>query len=628
MDREMNAGLRISWHILTIVLLVAGPSLASSGPLWALDREDLLPLLLVAGGYSASVIVGAARTRLWPAKNLVIDVVIALAIFCLVFFFILMARMTYVRSVLLVACFAAACAILALPLVRRFTAVAVAGLGVVVVAVFAAHVTREVSPPVRMPMTTTRIVPTALYALRARHFLRIIEPPIVPGGGIARFGEDYLAATGDGRLFLVGWNAQENLQLKDLQIRVPLNADAFAAAAAPHDLALDYFRVNDVMVHEAAESVQIFASHQFFAPERQCFFLRVSTFEADRETIENRPADIEWRTVFDTSPCLPIVKEGRGELFNGHVSGGQMAMLDEDSLLLTVGDFQFDGWYAPQILAQDEATMYGKTLVVSVSSGAARAFTRGNRNAQGLYIDPSGGIWATEQGPRGGDELNLLIENENYGWPLVTYGTSYETLEWPLNRAQGRHRGFERPVFSWVPSIGVSALIGIERDRFALWRGDLIAASLRGGSIYRIGLAEGAVRFVEPIDMGHPIRDLVEGQDGRIVLWTNDAEIVLLEPASDSAGFAMKCSGCHAVGNGTMHGIGPDLRGVYGRKMASASGFAYSGAFRELDGVWREDNLDEFLKDPRAFVPGTLMAIEGIEDPSEREAIIELLRSM
>ena len=83
-------------------------------------------------------------------------------------------------------------------------------------------------------------------------------------------------------------------------------------------------------------------------------------------------------------------------------------------------------------------------------------------------ISTNGELISTEHGPRGGDELNIIKSGRNYGWPEVTLGTQYLSYSWPYNKKQGRHEGFESPIFSWSPSIAVSNLIEVRDfdDRF------------------------------------------------------------------------------------------------------------------------------------------------------------------
>jgi cytochrome c2 len=252
---------------------------------------------------------------------------------------------------------------------------------------------------------------------------------------------------------------------------------------------------------------------------------------------------------------------------------------------------------------------------------------------------PGGEIWLTEHGPQGGDELNLLVEGSNYGWPFVTYGTEYGTFTWPLNREQGRHSGFEPPAFAWIPSIGVTSVMSVQKSLFSLWRGDLLIGSLRARTLFRIRTEKQRVVYAESVmSTGHAIRDLVEGLDGRIALLFNDGSIGLLEPVLhadkpvgttndhrlDTFVFA-QCEGCHAIGDGTAHAIGPDLRGIVGRRIASSSGYAYSAALQKLSGQWTLERLDQFLADPVTYAPGTSMKTGSVPDEEVRKKLIEYL---
>ena len=119
------------------------------------------------------------------------------------------------------------------------------------------------------------------------------------------------------------------------------------------------------------------------------------------------------------------------------------------------------------------------------------------------------------------------LTRKNYGWPFVTYGTAYDRHEWPLSEVSGSHEGFTRPVFAWVPSIGVSNLIQVGEIPRA-WEGDLLVSSLKAMSLYRIRVREGSVIFAEPIEVGERIRDLEQMRDGTILLWADNARVVEL----------------------------------------------------------------------------------------------------
>jgi cytochrome c2 len=221
------------------------------------------------------------------------------------------------------------------------------------------------------------------------------------------------------------------------------------------------------------------------------------------------------------------------------------------------------------------------------------------------------------------------VRGANYGWPYTTYGTDYGSFSWPLDKLLPSH-AYQAPVFAWVPSIGVSNLIEVRSELFPQWRGDLLIGSLRAQTLFRARMYAGHVAYLEPIDLGSRIRDLVQGSDGRIVILT-DAELLdSITPKDDKSGeslFAEKCSGCHDVKRSGHQKIGPNLTEVVGRKVATLGDYpSYSPALRSLGGVWTESRLNQFVKSPLEFSPGTAMDFAGDPDPKERSAIIDYLK--
>jgi len=355
--------------------------------------------------------------------------------------------------------------------------------------------------------------------------------------------------------------------------------------------------------------------------------------ESGRSAILGGAAGPEWKTLYETTPCLPVRGEGRrhGIPFVGYFGGGRMALLDAQTLLLTVGDFGFDGVASFEVHPQNPATSYGKTIAINIVDGSATLFTLGHRNAQGLFIDRSGNIWSTEHGPEGGDELNRLERGKNYGWPYMTDGTDYGSFSWPLNQPEPK-QAFVAPVFAWVPSIAISNLLVAESELFPQWRGDLLIGSLKARTLFRARLRDGHVAYLESIVIGSPIRDLVEGHDGRILLWTAADTLISLRPKQGTTGellFAEKCSGCHQSVPISGNRIGPNLFGVVGRRVASLKGYPdYSPALLLLGGVWTRERLDRFLGRPREACPGNSMDYAGEANGANREAIINYLATL
>ena len=96
-------------------------------------------------------------------------------------------------------------------------------------------------------------------------------------------------------------------------------------------------------------------------------------------------------------------------------------------------------------------------------------------------------MWLNENGPNGGDEINILKPGLNYGWPTVSYGRSYPG---PWQNERPGHAGFEPPVVYWMPSIAVSGMAFYTGDRLPKWKGDVFVGSLRTGEIPGTGHVE------------------------------------------------------------------------------------------------------------------------------------------
>jgi len=392
-----------------------------------------------------------------------------------------------------------------------------------------------------------------------------------------------------------------------------------------------WFRVADVKIQSHGENLRLFASHHYWNSDQSCFGVRVSVLEGRPEELLGPGGVLRWRTVYETTPCLKLNTSGpRGSHFAGLEVGGRMALLGDDTMLLTLGDLEFDGWNRTPALAQDVASPYGKTMLVHLDTGAAEMYSMGHRNPQGLAVDAHGVIWSTEHGPQGGDELNIIRQGANYGWSKVTYGTDYTMHSWPLSTTQQRHEGFEKPLYAWVPSGGISQVIAVRGPLFDSWRGDLLVSFLKFGRLDRIRVEDGRVIFAEPIKIGRRIRSLVQAADGRIVLWTDDDEIIFLAPSTRASGevLSFRCAGCHAFKDWEPSSIGPRLWGVVGRKPASLDDFRYSPAMRELGGTWTRERLDAFLANPRSVVPGTTMQFPGMPDATERARLIDYLETL
>jgi glucose/arabinose dehydrogenase len=160
-------------------------------------------------------------------------------------------------------------------------------------------------------------------------------------------------------------------------------------------------------------------------------------------------------------------------------------------------------------------------------------FTYGNRNPQGLAIHPdTGAVWATEHGPQGGDELNILLPGRNYGWPVATYGREYSGE--PISPSPSKE-GVEEPQLVWLPSVGLSGMIFYTGDKFPFWKGQIFLGGLSGLGLHRVGFNEKGLMGREALltQVAQRIRDVRQGPDGLIYLAvdSNPGGILRVEPA-------------------------------------------------------------------------------------------------
>ena len=115
-------------------------------------------------------------------------------------------------------------------------------------------------------------------------------------------------------------------------------------------------------------------------------------------------------------------------------------------------------------------------------------YSYGHRNPQGLWFDKKNNrLWANEHGPRGGDELNVILKGKNYGWPIISYGNEYWSN---LPVSDKTHQsGMQQPMHYWKPSIAPSGLIRYNGEEFAKWNEDFLIGSLKFGQLVRIRMA-------------------------------------------------------------------------------------------------------------------------------------------
>jgi len=182
----------------------------------------------------------------------------------------------------------------------------------------------------------------------------------------------------------------------------------------------------------------------------------------------------------------------------------------------------------------DDGTVPKDNPFVTTPGAIKTIWSYGHRNPQGIDVDPKSGLmWATEHGPRGGDELNLIEKGKDYGWPTVTHGINYDGT--PMTKDSVTHaEGMVDPVLHWTPSIAVSGITFYRGDKFPKWKGNLFAVGLAGQQVARLEINGGKVTHQETLLRGFGrIRAVVNAPDGTLYLvFDTPGKIVRLVPAS------------------------------------------------------------------------------------------------
>ncbi len=281
------------------------------------------------------------------------------------------------------------------------------------------------------------------------------------------------------------------------------------------------------------------ALHPRFA-ENQLVYLTYSKPGEDGVRVALARGRLNRRTLTDVRDLfVSDVLGGSGTAASRVVFGA------DDRLFMTVGG-AFGASGGPR--AQDVGDSVGKVIRLLDDGGVPddnpfvdedghkpEIYSLGHRNQLGLVIHPATGeLWAHENGPLGGDEVNVIRAGRNYGWPVVSYSRQYSG---PRVAARPWQQGMEQAEIVWLPSVAPSGMTFYDGDRFPNWTGNLFVGSLRTGMIRNTGHLERIVfnqdgeeqrREWLLTDLRQRIRDVRQGPDGLLYVLTDADEAALL----------------------------------------------------------------------------------------------------
>jgi glucose/arabinose dehydrogenase len=199
-------------------------------------------------------------------------------------------------------------------------------------------------------------------------------------------------------------------------------------------------------------------------------------------------------------------------------------------------------------VSQDPASLRGKILRLNDDGSVPKdnpyfsspgyrpeIYTMGHRNTLGLIVHPqTGELWNHENGPNGGDEINVIQRGRNYGWPVLSFGRDYPG---PRISEHPTREGMESPLVVWLPAIAVAGMAVYTGNRFPAWKGNVFVGSLRQGGIPGTGHLQRIVfnpkmeelrRESMLTELRQRIREVREGPDGLLYLLTDEDEGALL----------------------------------------------------------------------------------------------------
>jgi len=227
--------------------------------------------------------------------------------------------------------------------------------------------------------------------------------------------------------------------------------------------------------------------------------------------------------------------------YNGQLHYGGRIVFDTDGYLIISSGERSDLSTRP--LAQDLSTTLGKIIRIDTNGKPApdnphwnipnakkEIFTLGHRNPQWLALHPkTGTLWASEMWPRGGDEINILIPGENYGWPIITYGTEYNGEK--VGRWLQHSENMQEPVYFWDPSVSPSGMVFYSGKIYPGWENSLFIGMLSGKHIARLVIDAWQIVAEERLfeDICERFRDITQATDGYLYTITDNGKLYKID---------------------------------------------------------------------------------------------------
>ena len=206
----------------------------------------------------------------------------------------------------------------------------------------------------------------------------------------------------------------------------------------------------------------------------------------------------------------------------GQHYGSRITFDSDNHVYMTIGDRggrdetqSLNNYRGKIIRLHDDGSIPTDNPYLSTVDAKPEIWSWGHRNPQGMEQHPeTGKIWAHEHGPKGGDELNLIVKGQNYGWPIATYGVNYSGTK--ITDIVSRP-DMVSPVTYWVPSIAPCGMAFVQGNNYSGWKNNILVGSLKFQQIQRLEITDGKMTHKEVLlDGVGRVRALEQGADGYI----------------------------------------------------------------------------------------------------------------
>lgn len=269
----------------------------------------------------------------------------------------------------------------------------------------------------------------------------------------------------------------------------------------------------DIRVHPKNDFVYITYSKPFSGGKSATTLIR-------GKISDNKLTDIQelfvtdFKSTNDHHYGSRIEFDGKGHVFITSGERGERKMVQK-----------LDNHMGKVIRLNEDGSVPKDNPYVGEKSVKPEIYARGIRSPQGLAMRPgTDELWEAEMGPKGGDELNIILPKLNFGWPVVTYGTEYYG---PKIGEGAKKEGMQEPIIYWVPSISPSALAFYTGDKMPEWKGNIFLALLSGQHVRRLVLEGQKIVKQEELlkNLDWRFRNVRTGPDGYLWYSTDEGKL-------------------------------------------------------------------------------------------------------